>query len=807
MTSPVDGASRILLVEDSDVQALQIADLLVRKGYRIDRVASAEAALEMLNTEIPDLIVADLHLPQMDGRELTRQLRLDSRTRAVPVLLMTGARESGGEQAGLESGADAYVAKSRDHRELLLRVAALLRGKRSSAMPEASQFRRSRVLLVHSGPCFGKHLRQVLEQEGFSLTVATSPDAAVDALERDGSADCAVVNLVDGSFEGIEAIRRLDSHRGRRGVEVPFLIVGVGGHSGTGGEVEAAFDAGADDVLGGQADADVLRVRLRALLRRRLAEEEERRLDAERAAAHAAAEHFRILVQSVVDYAICMLDPQGRVSTWNPGVERIKGYTADEILGQHFSVFYGADERAAGVPEQALETARTAGRYEREGWRFRKDGTRFWASVVIDPILAPDGSIAGYAKITRDITERMNAARELEEARAALLQAQKMESIGRLTGGIAHDFNNMLAGIIGALNLLERRIEAGRFAETGKYIDAALTSANRAASLTSRLLAFGRRQSLDIQAVDVNAVVESMGILLERTMGENISIEMRLEAAPGFAASDVNQLENAILNLAINARDAMPDGGRLCIASAHTRVEPGNPLLQGGGAGGNFISLSVRDTGQGMSEDVLAKVFEPFFTTKQRGEGTGLGLSMVYGFINQSGGHIRIESEPGEGTVVELLLPATEAVAVDTPPPSRATDLRGAGETVLVIEDDAQLRMLVVEVLKDLGYRALVARNGEDALPMLQSAERIDLVVSDMGLPGMSGMEIAQAARRARPTLKILFMTAYADHAANRTAITGAGMDLITKPFTVEALAAKMRRMIEEPVPRINGPS
>ncbi|MGE4220284.1 MAG: response regulator [Alphaproteobacteria bacterium] len=799
----------ILLVEDSDVQALQIGNLFVEKGYEVERTASAEAAMDLLNLRIPDLIVADLHLPQMDGREFTRQLRLNSRTRAVPVLLMTGARESGGEQAGLESGADAYVPKTRDYRELMLRAATLLRGNRGAAMSEGTQFRQPRVLLLDSSPTFGMHFSRVLGQEGFMSHAVTAPDDAVRELAIDGAADCVVVNLVDAAFDGIEAIQRLEWLRGRRTPDAagmtPFLLVGVGGHSGSGGEVEAAFDAGADDVVGGTADADVLRIRLRALLRRRLMEAEERRLDAERTAAHAAAEHARILVQSVVDYAICMLDPQGYVTTWNAGAERIKGYTADEIIGRHFSVFYCPGERAAGAPERALATARDAGKYEKEGWRVRKDGSRFWANVVVDAIHDADGEIAGYAKITRDITERMNAARELEETRAALFQAQKMESIGRLTGGIAHDFNNMLAGIIGALNLLERRIAAGRFGEAGKYIDAALTSADRAASLTSRLLAFGRRQSLDIRAVDVNAVVESMGILLERTMGENIAVEMHLDAAPGFASTDANQLENAILNLAINARDAMSEGGRLCIASSMLQVGPGDPLLRGGGAGGAFVSISVRDTGLGMTPDVLSKVFEPFFTTKQRGEGTGLGLSMVHGFINQCGGHIRIESEPGNGTKVELLLPAAAACEPEAAMPERDGELHGAGETVLVIEDDAQVRMMVVEALTDLGYRALVAQNGEDALSILESVERIDLVVSDMGLPGMSGTEIAAAARKSRAGLKVLFMTAYADHAANRAAITNAGTDLIMKPFTVEALGAKMRQMIEAPVLSING--
>ncbi|MGE0740359.1 MAG: PAS domain S-box protein [Hyphomonadaceae bacterium] len=490
------------------------------------------------------------------------------------------------------------------------------------------------------------------------------------------------------------------------------------------------------------------------------------------------AEQFRLLVQGVTDYALYLLSPQGHVTTWNVGAERIKGYSADEIVGEHFSRFYVEEDRARGEPALALQTAREAGRYEREAWRLRKDGSRFMAHVVIDAIRDRDGDLIGFAKITRDVTERYNAQRELEAAREALTQAQKMEMVGQLTGGLAHDFNNMLAGIIGALNLLQRRIAAQRFDDTARYIDAALTSAHRAAALTSRLLAFGRRQSLDIKPIDVAAAVRSMDILLQRSLGENV--RLRMELAPAVALTDANQFEAALLNLAVNARDAMPDGGELMIA------------VEGGDDG--FVRVRVRDTGVGMAPEVLEQVFEPFFTTKPIGQGTGLGLSMVHGFVKQSGGDVQIVSTPGAGAEVIMLLPAT-ALSPEHKETARPAEKSGAGETVLVVEDDAQVRMLVLEVLSELGYKALEAGDARAALALLER-NKIDLMVSDVGLPGMNGRQLAEMARARAPSLKVLFMTGYAEHAQVRSTFLGEGMDLVTKPFELDALAAKIREMV-----------
>jgi PAS domain S-box-containing protein len=513
--------------------------------------------------------------------------------------------------------------------------------------------------------------------------------------------------------------------------------------------------------------------------------EEAERLSVERLSARDTLEQFRILVEGVTDYALYMLDPEGRVTTWNSGAQRIKGYRADEIIGSNFSRFYTEEDREKGESVRALRLAREEGRYETEAQRVRKDGTRFWAHVIIDPIFSKDGALRGYAKITRDITEKKEAQEELQTARAALMHAQKMEAIGQLTGGIAHDFNNMLAGIIGGLNLVKRRIESGRYDEAIRFIEAAQTSANRAASLTSRLLAFGRRQSLDIKPVDVNAVISSMRILLDRTMGENVKTETKLEAAELWASTDVNQLESAILNLAINARDAMVGGGVLTI---ETRKEDGSdPPL---------VSITVRDTGTGIPPDVLVNVFEPFFTTKPLGQGTGLGLSMVYGFVNQSGGDVQIESEMGKGTAVILRLPASARDRPADAAPSQSGQTDGLGKTVLVVEDDPQVRMLILEVLRDLRYSAIEASTPDQAIAALDRRQRIDLMVSDVGLPGMNGRQLAEIARTNRPQLKVLFMTGYAAEAAVRRDFLEPGMEMLTKPFSLDALTEKIREMI-----------
>ena len=508
---------------------------------------------------------------------------------------------------------------------------------------------------------------------------------------------------------------------------------------------------------------------------------------------------FRLLVEGVTDYAIYMLSPEGHVTNWNAGAERIKGYTQAEILGQHFSQFYMPEDVEAGAPAKTLDEARREGRYQAEGWRRRKDGSRFWASVVVDAIY-DKGQLIGFAKITRDLTERREAQMQLEESREQLFQSQKMEAIGHLTGGLAHDFNNLLTGIVGCLDLLRTRVAQGRIGELERYITAAQGAASRAGALTHRLLAFARRQTLDPKPTNANKLVADMEELVRRTVGPEIQLETVLAIGLWPTLCDSNQLENAILNLCINARDAMPDGGRLTIETANMWLDD-RAARERDMQPGQYVAISVSDTGTGMSPEVMARAFDPFFTTKPIGQGTGLGLSMIYGFARQSGGQVRIYSEVGEGTTVRIYLPRHRGAADEEQVQASLVEAprAEAGETVLVVDDEPSVRMLVTEVLEELGYAAIEAADGVSGLKVLESDVRIDLLITDVGLPGgVNGRQMADAARRTRPELRVLFITGYAENAAVGNGHLEPGMHVLTKPFAMETLASRISAIIGE---------
>ncbi|WP_085683866.1 MULTISPECIES: PAS domain-containing protein [unclassified Pseudomonas] len=389
---------------------------------------------------------------------------------------------------------------------------------------------------------------------------------------------------------------------------------------------------------------------------------------------------------------------------------------------------------------------------------------------------------------------------ERERAEDALRHAQKMEAVGQLTGGIAHDFNNMLTGIIGSLDLMQRYIANGRADEIGRFTDAAVSSANRAAALTHRLLAFSRRQSLDRKTIDVNELIHSLEDLIRRTKGDPIELTLRLADNVWSVSTDVSQLENALLNLVINARDAMPDGGELLIETANVYLDGNDITTLEPVKAGDYLMLAVSDNGTGMTPSVRSKAFDPFFTTKPIGQGTGLGLSMIYGFAQQSGGHVSLDSLPGQGTCVRLYLPRLHALEPEWPVIETVTEAPAVatGETVVVVEDDPAVRMLVMDLLKELGYRAHEAEDAKGALPLLESDLRVDLLVTDVGLPGMNGRQMAEIARQHRPGLKVLFMTGYAQKAAERQGFLEDGMDMVAKPFSIEQLAGKIRTMISQ---------
>jgi len=389
---------------------------------------------------------------------------------------------------------------------------------------------------------------------------------------------------------------------------------------------------------------------------------------------------------------------------------------------------------------------------------------------------------------------------ERERAEDALRHAQKMEAVGQLTGGIAHDFNNMLTGIIGSLDLMQRYIADGRADEIGRFTEAAVSSANRAAALTHRLLAFSRRQSLDRKTLNVNELIHSLEDLIRRTKGDPIELTLRLAEDVWPISTDVSQLENALLNLVINARDAMPDGGELLIETANVYLDGNDITTLEPVKAGDYLMLAVSDNGTGMTPSVRAKAFDPFFTTKPIGQGTGLGLSMIYGFAQQSGGHVSLDSLPNQGTCVRLYLPRLNLLEPERPVVETlgAAPTATCGETVVVVEDDPAVRMLVLDLLKELGYLAHEAADASAALPLLESELRVDLLVTDVGLPGMNGRQLAEIARQHRPGLKVLFMTGYAQKAAERQGFLEDGMDMVAKPFSIEVLANKIREMINQ---------
>ena len=503
---------------------------------------------------------------------------------------------------------------------------------------------------------------------------------------------------------------------------------------------------------------------------------------------------FRILVEGVTDYAIYMLDPTGLVVNWNPGAERIKGYLRKEITGSHFSKFYTAEDQRAGVPQNALAQAAQTGKYEAEGWRVRKDASRFWAGVVINAIKDANGELLGFAKITRDLTERRAAD---ERAR----QAQKMEGIGHLTGGVAHDFNNLLTIIIGNLETLRRNLDVPTMDvdRLRRSADHAMQGARRAESLTQRLLAFSRQQPLEPKLIDLGRLVTGMSELLRRTLGEQITVETVLGGGVWRAHADPSQLELAILNLAVNARDAMPNGGKLTLETGNAYLDEKYASAQAEVLPGQYVMLAVTDSGSGMTPDVKSKAFDPFFTTKDVGHGTGLGLSQVYGFIKQSRGHVKIYSEVGEGTTIKLYLPRVHGPVEEEENQIHHSVVRGSqNETVLVVEDDPDVRAYSCETLRELGYKVLEAENGRAALYRLDADSTIRVLFTDVGLPGgINGRQLAEEARKRRPGLKVLFTTGYARNAIIHDGRLDPGVELITKPFTQATLATKLRDIID----------
>ena len=510
---------------------------------------------------------------------------------------------------------------------------------------------------------------------------------------------------------------------------------------------------------------------------------------------------YQRLLDAIVDYAIYELDAEGRIATWNAGAERLKGYRPDEVVGRHYSMFFSPEDREAGLPQRALAAAAADGRYGTQGWRVRKDGARFWAHVVLDVIRDQQGAVAGFAKVTFDGTEQRNAQIALQQAQEQLYQSQRMDALGQLTGGVAHDFNNLLTVILGNLELaLEALPKAEAMERIRRALGQCMRSGERAATLTRGLLAFARRLPLEPRRLDVNRLIADWKDFLARALGE--AVELRIVGEEGLwpIEADPAHLESAILNLAVNARDAMPGGGKLTIEAANTILDGDYCRANPEAAPGRYVQIAVTDSGAGMPPEVIARVFEPFFTTKAPGAGTGLGLSPVHGFVKQSGGHIKIYSEPGIGTAVKLYMPQATAAAAGGPGEQETAVPGRGGEAILLVEDDADVRAFLTEALQALNYDVQAAADGESALAIAARTDfALDLLLTDVVLPRMNGREIAEAVRALRPGLKVLYMTGYSKNVVVHHGRLDPGVELIQKPVARVTLAKRVRQVLDSP--------
>ena len=641
----------VLLIEDSDTQALLFTDLLERAGMSVYRVPTAEDGLKHLQSNRPDLIVVDYHLPGLQGDDFCRLMRANASTDTIPLLILTDDSQSEAEQHGLNCGADDYVAKSDDPELLLARVDLLMRRSRAQARADrraASFFRAQRILVTDDSPTFLAFLEGELRHEGYSVATAESGEAALEALKEDDF-DCAVIDLVMPGMDGIALCRALCELRSTNETALPILIVTS---SGSKEKMMEALDVGADDFVDKANDTTVLKARIRSLLRRKTLQDERQRAQKQ-------------------------------------------------------------------------------------------------------------------------------------------LILKELEIVRELTGGIAHDFNNLLAVIIGNSEVLCDEVGDPDLKEIAELI---MTAAEQGASLTERLLAFGRRQALSPETLDLGEVIGGLLDKLKSTLGDEIALETRADAGRP-ACLDRSLLESALHNLAHNARDAMPDGGSLTISTNVIHAANG---FAGALPPGDYIRLRVTDTGVGMPRDVLERAFAPFFTTKDMGKGSGLGLSMVYGFAKQSGGHVTIESQVGQGTSVSLFLPVAQAQATAAPVRAsmEAQPMTAGSETILLVEDEPQLRRSVRRQLDGLGYQVLEADAGEAALDILRSNPEVDLLFTDLVMPGgMSGFDLVRHARALIPGLKVLLTTGYA--AETDETITNIREPILKKPYKKEKLTRALREALK----------
>jgi PAS domain S-box-containing protein len=507
----------------------------------------------------------------------------------------------------------------------------------------------------------------------------------------------------------------------------------------------------------------------------------------------ASEERFRLLVEGVQDYVIIMLDPTGKVATWNQAAEKLTGYQAKEIIGRHFACFLTAEDVASGLPERILQQAAAQGRYEEEGWRARKDGSRYWANVVITALLGAAGTVRGFASVARDLTQHRRA-QELENQ---LRQSQKLEVVGQLAGGVAHDFNNLLTTVFGNVDILLGMLPLDD--PKTEVVKRIREAGERAAALTHQLLSFSRRAVLETKVLDLNEVVKEAEKLLRRSIGEDIVLTAVLDPNISRINVDPGQMGQVLMNLAVNARDAMPQGGILTIETSDIQLDEAYAEKHPECKPGRYVKLAVSDNGCGMTPEVKAHIFEPFFTTKEPGQGTGLGLATVHGIVKQSGGSIELYTEPNHGTTFKIYLPAVDEQLHPSAHDQRATEVTGGTETVLLVEDEDTVREIAVLALQTQGYTVLQAESGKKALGIIEKHPgHIDLLATDVVMPEMSGRELAEALVVQYPSLKVLYLSGYTDDSVIRHGILLAEVAFLQKPYTPLALARKVREVLDK---------
>ncbi|MBK4987415.1 response regulator [Pseudomonas sp. S36] len=641
-----------------------------------------------------------------------------------------------------------------------------------------------RLLIVDDNVATRYALRRRLAVHGYEVLEAGTGAQGL-ALIREGHIDALILDVNLPDMSGFDIVRLL-----RQDVRTALLpVIHVSAASIQSGDIITGLNAGADAYLTHPVDPDVLLATLRTLLRVR---------DAERALRQSEA-RFREIFTGV-SAPIAVMDAGLKVHECNQAFIHLTQDNHDPVQlrecfadGQEAALASLREHLLAGERWKGTLSMQLHGHVRETEWQLSPYQAPGLCLVFVEDITEHRHRERSHLAQLDDATSQL--AREVavrERTEAQLLQLQKMDALGSLTGGIAHDFNNLLTGIITSLELICKRVAENRPERVTRYAEAALSSATSAASLTHRLLAFARQQPLDTRPIDVNRHVRSLEELITRTVGERITLTLNLSNQPAIALVDPVQLESAVLNLVINARDALPKGGHIWVNTC-ARWSQGNPNL----VDGPYVAVSVRDNGTGIDAELLEKVFDPFFTTKPLGQGTGLGLSTIYGFARQSGGHVVLSSVVGQGTEVTLMLPASAQAAVHVQREA-AQDQPGSGEHVLIVEDMTAVRLSVAEALGDAGYRCTLAASIEEALAHLQSDAHLDLMLTDVGLPTLSGRELADLARGYRPDLPVLFMTGYADAALDRQAFLGDGMDMLLKPFKMSELLGKVRQAVSK---------